>query len=92
MVPPHCGGGPIDFSLSHLFKSFFFPFLLDFLFDLGVCWDLDLDQGLTIQERVCKRIYDFIFAGEEKRTMVLRTMVLLMIVLVVTSQVSRKKI
>ena len=38
---------PCDFSVSPRSKSFFFLFL-QLLFDLGACWDQDLDQGLTI--------------------------------------------
>ena len=40
------GGGPCEFSVSPWSKSF----LGGLLFNMGVCWDLDLDldQGLTI--------------------------------------------
>ena len=46
-------GSPCDFSVSPWSKSFFFPFFLGLLFNLGVRLDrgldLDLDQGLTIK-------------------------------------------
>ena len=42
-------GGPCDFSVSPRSKSFFFSFFGGLLFDLGACWDKDLDQGLTIK-------------------------------------------
>ena len=41
------GGGPFDYRVSPRSKSFFFFFFGGLLFDLGACWDKDLDQGLT---------------------------------------------
>ena len=42
-------GGPSDFCVSRRSKSFFFSFFGGLLFDLGACWDKDLDQGLKIK-------------------------------------------
>ena len=42
-------GGPCDYRVSPRSKSFFFSFLGGLLFDMGTCWDQDLDQGLTIK-------------------------------------------
>ena len=41
-------GGPCDYGVSPRSKSFFFSFFGGLLFNLGACWDQDLDQGLTI--------------------------------------------
>ena len=41
-------GGPCDFSVSPRYKSFFFSFFGGILFNLEVCWDRGLDQGLKI--------------------------------------------
>ena len=40
-------GGPCDYCVSPRSKSLFFSFFGGLLFDLGACWDQDLDQGLT---------------------------------------------
>ncbi len=40
-------GGPCDYCVSTRSKSFFLGGG-GLLFDLGACWDQDLDQGLTI--------------------------------------------
>ena len=48
-------GGPCDYRVSPRSKSFFFSFFGGLLFDLGACWDQDLDQGLTILNK--EKIY-----------------------------------
>ena len=45
-----------DFSVSPRSKSFFLSFFDGLLFDLGACWDKDLDQGLTIHVTMNYRI------------------------------------
>ena len=47
-------GGPFNYRVSPRSKSFFFSFFGGLLFDLGACWDKDLDQGLTIKHKASR--------------------------------------